>query len=143
MQQGDKIELTELSNKLFMYCDAFQWEKMIDEVFTDEVWFDMTSAGGDAKKMRATEICAMWMEGLSGLDALHHQAGHYLIDINGTSADIYGYAIALHYRKAATKGHSRTFVGSYDLKAEKTKRGWRLNQFKYNLKFIEGNAGLD
>ena len=37
MQQGNKIELTELSNKLFMYCDAFQWEKMIDEVFTDEV----------------------------------------------------------------------------------------------------------
>jgi hypothetical protein len=55
------------------------------------------------KKMRATEICAMWMEGLSGLDALHHQAGHYLININETTADIYGYAIALHYRKAATK----------------------------------------
>ena len=138
----DKIELTELANKLFMYCDSFQWHKMQDEVFTEEVWFDMTSAGGDARKLRAIEICDMWMQGLSPLDAVHHQAGHYIITVEKNKADIYGYAVATHFKKSAQNGSTRTFVGSYDLKAEKTIKGWRLNQFKYNLKFLEGNVNM-
>ena len=140
---ADKVELTELSNKLFMYVDAQQWNKVLDEVFTENVWFDMTSAGGEAKQMPAKEICELWRQGFNGLDAVHHQAGHYLITVNEAAADIYGYAMAAHYKKAAIKGNSRVFVGSYDLKALKTQKGWRLSQFKYNLKYIDGNASLE
>ncbi len=140
---ADKIEITELSNKLFMYVDAQQWEKVLNEVFTVEVWFDMISAGGEAKKLSAKEICEMWRQGFLGLDAVHHQAGHYLITLNEGNADIYGYAIATHYKKAAVKGNSRMFIGSYDLKATRTGKGWRLTQFKYNLKYIDGNSSLE
>lgn len=140
---ADKIELTELGNKLFMYTDAQQWKKLLSEVFTEKVWFDMTSAGGEAKNLSANEICKIWEQGFMGLDAVHHQAGHYLITINDQAADIYCYAIAMHYKKTATKGNSRMFVGSYDLKASKTEKGWRLTQFKYNLKYIDGNAKLE
>ena len=140
---ADKIELTELSNKLFMYVDAQQWAKVLDEVFTESVWFDMVSAGGEAKQLSAQEICDLWRQGFAGIDAVHHQAGHYLITVNEAAADIYGYAIASHYKKSATKGNSRVFVGSYDLKALKTSKGWRLSQFKYNLRYIDGNVSLD
>jgi len=140
---ADKVELTELSNKLFMYVDAQQWVKVLDEVFMENVWFDMTSAGGEAKQLLAKEICELWRQGFSGLDAVHHQAGHYLITVNEAVADIYGYAMAAHYKKSALKGNSRIFVGSYDLKALKTQKGWRLSQFKYNLKYIDGNAPLE
>lgn len=140
---ADKIEITELTNKLFMYVDAQQWDKVLGEVFTDNVWFDMKSAGGEAKNLTAVEICEMWRQGFVGIDALHHQAGHYLISVQDGSADIYGYALATHYKKAALKGTSRMFVGSYDLKALKTEKGWRLSQFKYNLKYIDGNATLE
>jgi hypothetical protein len=143
LQLADKIELTELSNKLFMYVDAQQWNKVVSEVFTEDVWFDMTSAGGEAKKLSAKEICEIWRQGFIGLDAVHHQAGHYLISVNGSNADIYGYAVATHYKKAAAKGNSRMFVGSYDLKASKSDKGWRLTQFKYNLKYIDGNISLE
>lgn len=85
----------------------------------------------------------MWRDGLKDLDAVHHQAGHYIIEINSDGADIYGYAMASHYKKSALKGTSRVFVGSYDLKAVKTDNGWRLSAFKYNLKFIEGNAKME
>ena len=142
-QFSDKIEITELCNKLFMYVDALQWDKILSEVFTETVWFDMTSAGGEAKKLSAKEICEIWRQGFIDLDAVHHQAGHYLITVNGNDADIYGYAIATHYKKAASKGKSRMFVGSYDLKALKTDKGWRLSQFKYNLKYIDGNVSLE
>src|SRR5262245_32746233 len=130
---ADKVELTELSNKLFMYVDAQQWTKVLEEVFTESVWFDMTSAGGEAKQLPAKEICNLWRQGFAGIDAVHHQPGHYLITVNEPAADIYGYAVASHYKKSATKGNSRVFVGSYDLKALKTSKGWRLSQFKYNL----------
>ncbi|MEP6951111.1 MAG: hypothetical protein ABI863_17620 [Ginsengibacter sp.] len=59
------IELTELANKLFMYTDLKAWQKLIDEVFTEDVLFDMSSAGGDAPKtLKAKMICDTWKEGL-------------------------------------------------------------------------------
>src|SRR3954471_13140511 len=137
---ADKIELTELTNKLFMYTDAQQWKRLLSEVFCHEVWFDMGDGG---KNLHANEICEMWRQGFLGLDAIHHQAGHYLINIEQSSADIYGYAVATHYKKTTTKGNTRMYTGSYDLKAIRTDKGWRLSQFKYNLKFIDGNASLE
>ncbi|MEP6951112.1 MAG: nuclear transport factor 2 family protein [Ginsengibacter sp.] len=74
---------------------------------------------------------------------MHHQAGHYLIKVDGDSADTYAYAVANHYKKSTLKGNSRLFVGSYDLTALNTTNGWRLSSFKYNLKYIDGNVSLD
>lgn len=140
----DKLELQELANKLFMYVDAQQWDKVLNEVFTERVWFDMESAGGgQPKSIAAKDICEMWKDGFSALDKVHHQAGQYLIDVNSNEANIFGYAVAFHFKQSAKNGKTRTFVGSYDLKATKTAQGWRLNQFKYNLKFIDGNTILE
>jgi hypothetical protein len=140
----DKIELQELANKLFMYTDAQDWNKVLQEVFTENVWFDMQSAGGgEPKQMAAAEICEMWHNGFAGLDAVHHQAGHYLIEVNKDKATIFGYAMATHFKAQAQRGKTRMVVGSYDLKAVRTGRGWRLNQFKYNLKYIDGNPTLE
>jgi hypothetical protein len=141
---ADKIELTELANKLFMYTDAQQWNRLIAEVFAAQVFFDMQSASGEAPQTLASKaICDMWRQGFNGLDSVHHQAGQYLITINADSADIYAYAVATHYKKSAVKGNTRTFVGSYNLKAIHSIAGWRLSQFKYNLKYIDGNLSLD
>ena len=139
-----RLELTELANKLFMYCDAQQWQRLLDEVFLQTIWFDMSSAGGNKpQQLDASDICKLWADGFAGLDAIHHQAGHYLINLSGDKADIFAYAVATHYKKSATKGTTRSFVGSYDLKAQLTDRGWRLSQFKYNLKYIDGNISLE
>jgi hypothetical protein len=85
----------------------------------------------------------MWRAGFEGLDAVHHQAGHYLIDVTKDEASLFGYAIATHFKKSAQKGKTRMFVGSYDLKAIRTRLSWRLTQFKYNLKYIDGNTTLE
>ena len=82
-----KLELTELANKLFMYTDALQWNKLLEEVFTEQVHFDMSSASGETPQMlTAKAICDMWQQGLGALDAVHHQAGHYLITVNKGNA---------------------------------------------------------
>ncbi|MBD0288902.1 MAG: nuclear transport factor 2 family protein, partial [Flavisolibacter sp.] len=114
------------------------------EVFTENLWFDMQSAGGGApENKKAQDICTMWQTGLEDLDAVHHQAGHYLITVHEDEADIYAYAVATHFKRNAQKGTTRTFVGSYNLKAAQTANGWRLTAFQYNLKYMDGNTTLE
>ncbi|GAB4014204.1 hypothetical protein GCM10028808_36070 [Spirosoma migulaei] len=139
----DKLALTELVNRLFMYTDARNWQGLVTEVFTPDVYLDMESNGGPPPGIvSAQAITDGWHQGFLGIDAIHHQAGHYLITVNGDQANVYGYAVATHYRTAALHGKTRTFVGSYDIKAERTDKGWRLNQLTYNLKYADGNASL-
>ncbi len=69
-------------------------------------------------------------------------AGNHLITIDGDSAEIFCYATATHYKKDAQNGHTREFVGTYELGAIRTLAGWRLNSFKYNLKYATGNLDL-
>ncbi|MGM9511673.1 nuclear transport factor 2 family protein [Larkinella sp. GY13] len=140
----DKQQLTELVNRLFMYTDVRNWSGLLAEVFTPTVYLDMESNGGGAPgTVTAQAIADGWHQGFQGIDAVHHQGGHYLITVRENRADVFGYAVATHYRAAATRSTSRTFVGSYEIKAERTDAGWRLNHLKYNLKFSEGNATLE
>ena len=137
----NKIELTELANKLFMYTDTQRWDLLLSEVFTDTVEFDMSSVNGQApEQMKASQICELWKNGFAGIDSVHHQAGHYLITVKENAADIFAYAVATHYKKETTQGNIRSFTGSYNLKAVETDEGWRISHFKYNLKFAEGNT---
>jgi hypothetical protein len=85
----------------------------------------------------------MWDQGLRDIDEIHHQSGHYIITVNNTAADVYAYGVATHYRAAATRGNTRTFVGSYDIKTERTANGWRINYLKFNLKYLDGNLTLE
>ncbi len=45
--------IVETVNKLYIYTDQQNWEKLRQEVFTDSVFLDMTSLGGQAKDMKA------------------------------------------------------------------------------------------
>jgi len=140
---ADKLELTELANKLFMYTDSKNWAGLQTEVFAAEVNFDMESmGGGPAGVLTSVAITNGWEEGLKDLDSVHHQAGHYLINVDGDRAAIYGYAAATHFKSSALNGNTRSFTGSYDLSALRTHQGWRLDGFRYNLKFADGNIDL-
>ena len=133
-------EITNVVNKLFVFTDEQDWSALKSEVFDRNVDFDMVSMGAEkAQKITAVEICEMWQEGFKGLDAIHHQAGNYIISIENKQALVKAYAIASHYKNATTEGKIREFVGSYDIGLLETNRGWRINFFKYNLKYADGN----
>ncbi len=138
-------EVIELVTKLFVYTDSRDWDRLIKDVFSKEVFFDMSSMGaGPGKELTSREICAMWNSGFQGIDHVHHQAGNYIIEFEdeNTKASIRCYAIAIHYKDSATQGKTREFVGSYHLRASLTDIGWRLDSFIYNLKFNNGNFDL-
>ncbi len=139
----EREQIVEIINRLFYYTDYQDWDKLKSEVLADEVQMDMTSLGAPgAEKWPAQRICDEWATGFKGLDAIHHQPGNFIIDINGASANVKAYAIASHYKKDATKGSTREFVGSYDFHLAKSDGGWKLDSFKFNLKYVSGNIDL-
>ncbi len=138
-----KDEIVETANKLFIYTDQRNWEG-VKATFADEVLFDMTSmAGGSPVMLKPQQIVDMWDAGLRKLKAIHHQVGNYLITVREEDADLFCYGIALHYLPNPTNDNTRAFVGSYDLHLLKTEWGWKIDRFKFNLKFIEGNKDLE
>ena len=136
-------QIIELCNRLFIYTDNREWNKLKQEVFTENVLFDMSSLGaGDPVMLPAAEICAKWETGFQGIDQVHHQAGNYIVDIVGGNASVHAYAIAIHHKNSAVHGKTRQFVGTYNLRCVETPDGWRMSGFKYNLKYAEGNVDL-
>jgi hypothetical protein len=147
MELKSKREIViELVNKLFVYTDSRQWSLLEKEVFKEEVDFDMSSLGAGApKKIRAKDISAMWTKGFEGIDHVHHQAGNFIVDFHsdGVEATIFCYAVATHFKESAKNGKTRDFVGSYNLHASFTDLGWRIDAFKYNSKYLNGNTDLN
>ena len=135
-------QIVEVVNRLFVYTDYQEWQKIQDEVFTDNLFFDMSSLGGESRQMTSKAVCDTWQQGFVGIDAINHLAGNYLVQINGNEADVFAYATATHYKEAATAGKTREFVGSYDLHLVQTENGWRIDRFKYTLKYASGNLDL-
>lgn len=135
-------EIVEVINKLFVYTDTQDWEKLQNEVFSDDVFFDMSSLGGKKAETTSKEICAIWKKGFAGIDYINHLAGNYLVQIHDTTATVFAYATATHYKESAKKGKTREFVGTYNISLMKHGFGWRIYQFKYDLKYSTGNLDL-
>jgi hypothetical protein len=130
-------------NQLFINTDNRDWAKVKD-CFAAEVLFDMTSlAGGEPSALTPQQIVDAWDTGLQALKAIHHQAGNYVVTINGSEADAFCYGIASHYLPNKTNQNTRTFVGSYDFHLVKRESAWRIDKFRFNLKYIDGNANLE
>lgn len=139
----EREQVVEVINRLFYYTDYQCWKNLINEVFAEKVVLDMTSLGAPkVETLTAQQICETWEKGFKGLDAIHHQAGNHIIEIKGNTADVKAYAIASHYKKNASKGTTREFVGSYDFRLIKSDHEWRIDRFRFNLKFMTGNVEL-
>ena len=135
-------EIVEVVNKLFVYTDSQKWEEIQKDVFSPVVQFDMSSVGGENKKMKSREICDLWKEGFKNIDSVNHLAGNYLVEIRDPDAFVFAYATATHYKDSATNGKTREFVGTYEIELINETLGWRINSFKYNLKYATGNLDL-
>lgn len=139
----DRAEIIETINRLFIGTDNRDWE-LVKSCFAHTVLFDMTSlSGGDPEDVTPDAIVAAWDSGLKPLKAIHHQAGNYLVDSDGTKAEAFCYAVASHYLPNQSGRNTRTFVGSYETALAKEEGRWRITRFKFNLKYIDGNPDLE
>ncbi len=93
----EQQEIIETCNLLFINTDNREWEA-VKKIFTDNVHFDVSSMGdGEPSMLTSQQIVYAWDEGLKGLEQIHHQAGNYVVTVQGNGADVFCYAIATHY----------------------------------------------
>jgi hypothetical protein len=139
----EKDKIIEIINRLFISTDNRDWSE-VKKCFSSTVLFDMTSlAGGQPVTLTSQEIVTAWDQGLKALQFIHHQAGNYMVSINQGEAEAFCYGIASHYLPNKTNQNTRIFVGSYNFHLIKEGQSWRIDQFKFNLKYIDGNPNLE
>ena len=130
-------------NCLFRSVDEKDWMQA-EACLAPRVLLDVTSlAGGEPEHTTGAAIVDGWRDSLSHLEAIHHQAGNYEVDVRGEEAEASCYGIAYHFLPNDTGRNTRTFVGTYDLHLRKHGGSWRIDQLHYNLKFLDGNADLE
>ena len=139
----ERENVKEVVTQLFISTDNRDWDT-VSRLFAAEVLFDMTSmAGGEPVKLTPQQIVASWDKGLKPLKAIHHQAGNFIVDVNQNEATVFCYGIASHYLPNDTNQNTRIFVGSYNFHLVKSGDNWQIDQFKFNLKYIDGNPNLE
>jgi hypothetical protein len=127
---------------LFIATDERDWQA-VKRVLAPQVLFDMTSAvGGKPATVSAQSIVDGWDTGLRPIKALHHQVGNFRVEVSGARASASCYGIAYHYLPNPSGRNTRVFVGSYDFALARSGDDWRITEFRFNLKFIDGNAEL-
>ena len=130
-------------NRLFRSVDDKDW-KQAEVCLAPHVLLDVTSlAGGEPENTTGAAIVDGWREGLGHLEAIHHQAGNYEVEVHGEAATATCYGIAYHYLPNPSGENTRVFVGTYNFHLEKTGGRWRIDRFTFNLKFIDGNQNLE
>ncbi len=138
-----KDVLLEILNDFFVETDNRDWPRVM-ATLAPKVVFDMSSMTGEPAVTRTPqEIVQGWDQGLKSLAAIHHQIGNVSIKLHPNEADVFCYGIALHYRPTPSNNNTRRFVGSYNLHLVKLRDTWKIDQFRFNLKFIDGNKDLE
>ena len=127
--------------ELFVATDAKQWDRVV-RCFAPVVAFDMSSVGaGPPAPTRAVEIIAGWRAALDPIEAVHHQAGNYVIRVSGTHAEASCYGIAYHHRAHRDGRSTQVFVGSYDFGLEQVENAgdtdWQITMMRFTLKFMD------
>jgi len=131
---------------LFLATDRKDWPA-VEACFAPDVQFDMSSVGaGPEATVRRADIAAGWRAGLAAVEQVHHQAGNYVLEVEGDRAQAFCYGIAWHYRKRQDGRNTRVFVGSYDFNLSRDGSAsppWLITAMRFNLKFMDGNPVLE
>jgi hypothetical protein len=99
--------------------------------------------GAEPTTLGSEEIISGWEQGLRPIRAVHHQTGNFRVRVSGDEADAFCYGIASHYLPNASGRNTRVFVGSYDFHLRRENGRWRIDLFRFNLKYIDGNLELE
>ena len=140
---AERMRVSEIINALFVATDARDWAR-VREVFAGQVTFDMTSlAGGAPAQMTPEAIATAWEDGLAPIERVHHQVGNLSIACGPSEAAASCGGIAYHYRRTRSGRNTRVFVGSYNFQLRRVDGAWRIDLFRYNSKFVDGNLELE
>lgn len=132
-------DVVRVCNELFVAVDNLDWPVAMN-CMTKTIYLEMT--GAEPGEISAKALTENWQDGLGNLDAVHHQTGNYIVDVVGFEARVFCNGIAHHFLEKARPNAVRTFVGTYDFHLIRRNEGWKIDRFKFDLKFMNGNLNL-
>lgn len=139
----ERERVREVVTRLFVHTDEKDWSRA-RLCFADEVLFDMESMTGEApQKVSAESIVASWEKSLGPIESVHHQIGNFLIEIAEAEAQVECHGIALHHHPNASGQNTRTFVGTYEFRLRRPEASWKIDEFHFYLRFIDGDLDLE
>ncbi|HTM00825.1 MAG TPA: nuclear transport factor 2 family protein [Candidatus Omnitrophota bacterium] len=140
---AERLEVEDAITTLFIATDEKDWVG-VRACLADEVLFDMSSlSGAPAATMSADSIVEAWKQGLAPIQAIHHQVGNFRVCVHGEEAVATCYGIAYHYRPNFSGRNTRVFVGTYDFHLKCGWGKWRIDRFRFQVKFVDGNLELE
>jgi 3-phenylpropionate/cinnamic acid dioxygenase small subunit len=140
---AERQEIVDLITSLFIATDEKNWPAA-RACFADQVLFDMSNlTGSTASTTPADAIVEGWKFALQAIPVVHHQLGNFRVHVEGDRADAFCYGVAYHYRPNIPAKNTRTIVGSYDFHLARSGERWRIGGFRFNMKFVDGNAELE
>lgn len=140
---AERQEVEDRVVSLFVATDEQDWST-VKACFADSVAIDLTSVvGGEPLTLTPQQIVEMWSAGFEPGDRLHHQLGNVRTEIQGAVAKVRCYAIALHHRPTvSSRANVRRFVGTYEIGLQYGVTGWQVNDYRFLLKFVDGDAAV-
>ena len=139
----DREEVLDTVVALFVATDERDWPR-VESCLANPVTLDMTSlAGGEPASLTPAAVAAGWRDGLRAIDEVHHQVGNFRLRVSGDEADVSCYGVAFHHRRIANPDNVRTFVGAYDIHLRRVEGDWRIDLFRFRVKFVTGNRNLE
>ncbi|MFN3343312.1 MAG: nuclear transport factor 2 family protein [Flavobacteriales bacterium] len=129
-------------NQLFYSLDNREWSSL-QECFSPRVEFDITSLiGGEKHHLRPEQIATLWNNSLSEVQHLQHQITNLTVFVQNERATSHFYCSEIHFKQLPSGNNTRSLNGSYDIHLTKESGVWKIHLFRYNHKFISGNAAL-
>lgn len=127
---------------VFIGTDEREWSR-VENAFADKVLLDYTSmAGGEPAKLTPKQITTGWKGVLPGFEHTQHQISNFTINVNGSEADVFCYGTATHYLEQPDGNSVWTAVGTYDVHLTQQGGIWKVDRFKFNFKYQDGNTKL-
>ncbi|MCH4886903.1 nuclear transport factor 2 family protein [Acidaminobacter sp. JC074] len=139
----DTNAVEKVVNNLFIQTDNMDWDALVNDVFTETVYFDMTSVGGSAGDVTSQSIVEGWEQGFSSIESVHHQSGNLQIEVDGDRATVFQYGTATQYQTTESGNNTRTFIGTYQVGLIKADDMWKVDAFSFNLKIMDGNTSFE
>lgn len=138
----DHRQIVHLINTLFLSVDEKDW-KSVEDCFAPSVDFDI-SGMSDSKRetLSPVRIVKQWKDDLKNIEAIHHQTGNYTVSLDGIKAEVVCTGSSTQYRANGQSGNILTYYGSYHFHMIRGLEEWKIDSFKFVLKFLDGNKDL-
>ncbi|GAB2786613.1 nuclear transport factor 2 family protein [Streptomyces daliensis] len=133
----DRADVAALCDRYVLHTDrdrgGTDW---LDDVFTEDavLTFPFGEFAGRDGLERFQKMTGATFE------RTHHLSGNYAVELDGDTARVRGHLMAVHVRRREEPGTHYSIGGHYEAGAVRTKDGWRLRTFSFDLTWNAGEG---